>query len=279
VQAFTGPGDNVIVQPPVYGPFFRSVKETGRTVVENPMRLEHGRYVMDFDQLRRVLSSAKLFILCNPHNPGGRAWTREELSTLSSLCEAAGVLVVSDEIHADLVFKPNTLTPFRSVNAKSLTLYAGSKTFNLPGLSTSMAYSEEKEVLDRFTRSLYGTGYHLPSCHGLAGNLAAFAHGAEWLDELLEYLAGNAVYAHEELKKFNIDMPVPESTYLGWMDCGRLNKGAGKELAAFFVEKAGLALNTGADYGTGGENFMRINLACSRSVLRAAMQRLEQALG
>lgn len=278
VNAFTQPGGNVIIQPPVYPPFFKSVKDSGRTIVENPLVMKNGRYHMDFDHLKQVISTAGLFILCNPHNPGGSCWSREELTTLSSICEEAGVLIVSDEIHADLVFKPNRLTPFRSVNARSLTLYAGSKTFNIPGLSTSMAYSEDADILEKFTHSLHSTGYHLPSCHGLAGNLAAFAHGAEWLDELLDYLKGNAEYVSKELAGMGISMPVPESTYLGWMDCRSLNKGNSKELAAFFTG-AGLALNSGADYGSGGEAFMRINLACSRSLLQTAMQRLKQAIG
>ncbi len=276
VEAFTKPGEGVIIQPPVYPPFFRAVRQKGRSVVENPLRLVNGRYEMDFEHLKSCITPAtRLFILCNPHNPGGRVWDRGTLETLSRICEAAGVLVVSDEIHADIVFAPNRFTPFHTVNPHSLTLYAASKAFNIPGLGTSLVYSERKELLQPLMDALFATGWHQPNCFGLAGTLAAFAHGGPWLDELLPYLAANAAYAHEALAKFGIAMPAPEGTYLGWMDCRSLGV---EDLPRFFIEKAGIALNSGADYGTGGQGFMRINMGCPRSVLREAMGRIERAL-
>ena len=276
VAAFTRPGEGVIVQPPVYPPFFQAVRQTGRVIVENPLCLDNGRHEMDLEGLKRCLTPAtRLLILCNPHNPGGRVWDRATLEALAEICRTAGVLVVSDEIHADIVFAPRCFTPFRAVEPASLTLYAASKTFNIPGLGASLVYSERKELRETLMGAIFATGWHQSNCFGLAGTLAAFTHGGPWLDELLPYLAANAAYAHETLARLGIDMPVPQSTYLGWMDCRPL---ALENLPAFFTEQAGLALNTGTDYGFGGEGFMRINLGCRRALLRTALERLERAL-
>ncbi len=282
ILAFTRPGDGVLIQPPVYYPFRQCVDGLGRVTVENPLRLEGDRYAMDFDDLRGKLAHSRLAILCSPHNPVGRVWTAAELERFGEECAGAGVPVVSDEIHADVVFGGRRHLPFASVPAGaapgSVVLYAASKSFNLAGLHTSAAVIPDEAVRAAFTSSMRSLGLFGAGIFGLEASKAAWLEGARWLEDLKAYLWRNFMF----LKGFlEAEIPCvrafePEGTYLAWLDC----RGTGLDDAALsrlFLHGARIALDDGPMFGTGGEGFMRLNLACPRSILEEALGRLARA--
>ncbi len=283
IETYSKPGDEVIVQPPVYFPFFDCVKGTKRKLIENPLKIENDRYTFDFDDLKaKITENTKLLLLCNPQNPGGMVWTKEELTELSHICLENKVMVISDEIHSDLVFNGNKHIPFATLSdeaAKNCAiLMAPSKTFNVAGLSTSLLVIPDKTKFARYERTL-GVG-HL-GMGNIFGSIAlenAYAKGDEWLEQLLKYLWQNYLlvksYFNEKLPKVKV-MPL-EATYLVWLDFSayKMNDEA---LSKFIVEKAKVGLNNGGRFGTGGDGWMRINIGCPKSVLQEGLEKLSIA--
>ncbi len=284
IKAFTVPGDKVVVQPPVYPPFFKSIRNNGCHVVHNPLKLEKGKYVMDFEDLERKIDDrVRLLILCSPHNPVGRVWGEEELKQISEICMRYNVLIISDEIHADLVYKGNRHIPLPLIAQefweRVVVLTAPSKTFNLAGLQTSSTIIADASLRKMFQVALENNGFMRPNIFGLAALEAAYNYGEPWLEALLSYLEQNLYFLKTFIKEKIRPLEVihPEGTYLAWVDCRALGM-AGPRLENFLVHKAGLAFNHGYIFGPGGEGFVRINMACSRQLLEEALQRLESAI-
>jgi len=283
VLAYTQPGDKIIVQPPVYHPFFFVIKDNKRQVVENPLLLKNGRFYMDFNDLEPKLIDAKMLFLSNPHNPGGMVWKKEELMQLAELCLKYNVLLISDEIHADLVFKPNKFIPVASLSSEiannTVSFIAPSKTFNMAGLSSSSVIISNKSLKARFDETLHTIHVGLGNSFGIAATEAAYNHGDTWINELLDYISSNIDFVENYLKKHvpQIKMIRPEGTYLIWLDCRDLNL-SDDELNRFFIEKANLGLNEGRTFGTGGNGFMRMNVACPKSIIEKALLNLKEAI-
>jgi len=283
VLAYTQPGDKIIVQPPVYHPFFFVIKDNKRQVVENPLLFRNGRYYMDFNDLEPKLKDAKMLFLSNPHNPGGMVWKKEELMQLAELCLKYNVLLISDEIHADLVFKPHKFIPVASLSSEiannTVSFIAPSKTFNMAGLSSSSVIISNKSLKARFDETLHTIHVGLGNSFGIAATEAAYNHGDTWINELLDYISSNIDFVENYLKKHvpQIKMIRPEGTYLIWLDCRDLNL-SDDELNRFFIEKANLGLNEGRTFGTGGNGFMRMNVACPKSIIEKALLNLKEAI-
>ena len=280
VMSFTQPGDSVIVQPPVYFPFFSAVKNADRVLVENPLIFGNGRYYMNFDDLeKKIQADTKILILCNPHNPGGMAWTEEELTRLGEICMANNILVVSDEIHSDLVFKRHKHIPFASISDEfamnSITCMAPSKTFNVAGLSTSFLVMPNKKIFDKYDNLMKGTHLYGGNIFGSIALEAAYSNGADWLDQLMDYVEENYNFVENYLKK-NIPQIVPmkpEATYLIWLDFSGLGI-KDLDVNARLI-KAGVGLNRGVQFGQQGKGFMRMNVGCPRSIIADALERMK----
>ncbi len=283
VLAFTNPGDNIIVQPPVYFPFFSAVKGNDRRLLFNELKLSNGRYVMDFDNLEKLCQRATMMIICNPQNPGGSAWRPEELKKIAKICLRYNVLMVSDEIHADLVnvgFKHTVLASLSNKIAQNtITLHAPSKTFNLAGLSTASVIIPNAGLRKTYNKLVQNLHIDMGNIFGNVASTAAFNNGDEWLDQLLKYIDGNLTFAEHYFKENipEIRMIKPEATYMVWLDCRAL-KMDDKELNKFFIQQAGLGLNPGAQFGRGGSGFMRMNLACPRATLIKGLEQLKTAV-
>ncbi len=285
VLALTQPGDGIIVQPPVYFPFFSAVNENGRRLIENPLKLENGRLCMDFDDLEAKAAGASMILISHPHNPGGSVWTSNELLRLAEICLKHKVLMVSDEIHSDLIFKPHRHIPLASLSeeiaAQTITCNAPSKTFNLAGLATAYLIIPNKSILDKYNDML-NDKLHLGmgNIFGAEALKAAYRKGDDWLAQLLHYVWGNIGYVVDFCNSHlpQIKPVVPESTYMIWLDCKAMNAGS-DELKKFFLQKAGIGLNEGKMFGTGGEGFMRMNVACPRATVEKAMHRIRDASG
>jgi cystathionine beta-lyase len=284
VRALTRPGDGVVVQTPVYFPFFPAVEKNGRRLIRSSLRYEGSRWLMDFDDLAHKLDDgARLLILCSPHNPVGRVWTREELTELGRLCLERDVLVVSDEIHADIVFKPHRHVPFASLSSdlaeRTVTCWAPSKAFNLPGLNTSFVVASNRKLLDLYRLESQRTGFEMGNIFGLTALEAAYAHGGEWLDEAIAYIAANADFAAEFVRARLpvLDFIRPEGTFLGLLDCRRLGLDD-KALGEFFLRRAKVYFNDGPRFGQEAAGFVRMNIACPRSRLAEALERIVRAL-
>lgn len=282
--AFTQPGDSIIVQPPVYFPFFSAVHAHDRTLVYNGLKEENGRWVMDFEALvRSVDEKTRMIIISNPHNPVGRVWTSEELKELGNICIKNNILILSDEIHCDLVLPGFKHTPFATLSdeiaEKTITCIAPSKTFNLAGLSTSdviISNPSLRKTFNRITENLHlGNG----NIFGTAASVAAYTNGHKWLDTLLDYIDHNADYVKDYCSKMIPEIiPVqPEATYMIWLDCRKLGMD-GKELQNFFVNRAGIGMNEGSTFGPGGEGFMRMNVGTTHQTVRQAMEQIEKAV-
>ncbi|ASB50768.1 MalY/PatB family protein [Alkalitalea saponilacus] len=285
VQAFTKPGEGVIIQPPVYPPFFGVVKDFDREVVENPLiEQQEGYYVMDYDHLEEVASKPenKLLLLCHPHNPVGRVWTTEELIRMGEICKKHNVIIISDEIHCDLVLYGNKHIPLATISPElaeiTLTCMAPSKTFNLAGFSTSYMISSNPDLLKAARAQVMGYHLHMGNTFGALALEAAYNHSEYWLEELIDYIEGNMDFVTDFIKT---EMPEvkarkPEATYLLWMDF-RSWKMKSTELKNFMVNEAGLGLNDGVTFGKEGRGFMRMNLASPRSVIEKAMTQMKSA--
>jgi cystathionine beta-lyase len=284
VRAFVKPGEKVVLQSPVYPPVFRSIESNGAELLNNQLKLENGQYVIDFADLEEKLKSgAKMLILCNPHNPVGRVWNREELMKIGELCLQYHVLVVSDEIHSDLVYPGQKHIPFAALSEElamnSIVCTAPSKTFNLAGLQTSNIIIPNPELRRVFKEVLALNGISHPNIFGLVAMEAAYNEGEEWLDQLLNYLQENLNYLLQYLES-NISWVkaiIPEGTYLVWLDFRELGLKP-KALQAFLLKNARVAMNAGYTFGPGGEGFERLNIACPRSVLQEGIQRIAQAV-
>jgi cystathionine beta-lyase len=285
IRAFSAPGDAVVIQGPVYYPFTGCVQENGRRLVNNRLIYEGGAYRMDFADLERKLDSerAKLLLLCSPHNPVGRVWTAEELAELGRICLKRGCVIVSDEIHMDFILGGRRHRMLTSVDPAleeiAVILTAPSKTFNLAGLHISNTLIPNPDLKRRFSAEVSASGISQLSVMGLAACQAAYLHGEPWLEELLAYLEGNLALAREfaERELAPVRLVECEGTYLLWLDFNPLGLGEAA-LNRLIVEKAGLWLDPGTMFGEGGAGFQRINMACPRSVLRGALERLAGAL-
>jgi cystathionine beta-lyase len=283
IQAYSKPGDKVVIQPPVYYPFMNQILGTGRQIVENPLKIIDGYYVMDFEDLaEKIDDRTKMIILCSPHNPIGRVWKREELEKLAEICREKDIIIVSDEIHNDLILGDIKHTPTAIISEdalqRTITLVAPSKTFNLAGLTNANAIIPNKKLRDDF-QAIVRKGSGHSNIFGMIAQDAAYNYGEAWLEELLTYLRGNLKYLEEFIaeKMPRLKLYPLEGTYLAWIDCTFLGMND-EELNEFMLKKAKLWLDEGTLFGTGGSMFMRVNLACPRSILEQALENLEKAV-
>lgn len=284
VRTVTEVGDAVMVCQPVYYPFMDAIEDNGRKLVISELKYEDGRYTVDYEDFERkiVENKAKAFILCSPHNPVGRVWTREELERMGDICLKHGVFVLSDEIHADFTFGCHKHTVFASVKKEyediCAVCTAPTKTFNLAGLQISNIYIPNDKIREAYIKELGRVGYCECGSMGLTACVAAYEHGADWLDELKEYLTKNLNLVHKILKEVpQIKLVEPEGTYLVWLDCRSLNL-SDEELQNLMERKAGLWLDDGYIFGKSGSGFERINIACPRSLLKTALEKFVGAL-
>ena len=285
VQAYTQPGESVLVQPPVYYPFFRAINSNGRKLIENPLVLKDGKYYMDFEDFEKKIidNDVKLFIMCSPHNPVGRVWTEEELKTIGDICLKHNVKIVVDEIHCDFVRPGHTHTMFLKScpECKDITISctAPSKTFNLAGLQASNIWIPNEELRDRFNQVLEQIGFFTLNNMGIVACEAAYSQGEEWFDQCKDY-----IYANYEFMKEYIEKNIPqlrvmelEGTYLAWVDFSALGM-TSEEVNDLICNKAKLWLDEGKLFGSQGDEYQRFVLACPRATLEAALERLKDAI-
>lgn len=285
VQCFTQPGDKVIIQPPVYHPFRLVPTRMGREVVYNPLKLEDGVYKMDFEQLESLIDKdCKMLILSNPHNPGGIVWEKEALVKLAQICSAHGILVISDEIHAEMTYPQFRHHPFATVSPEaavcSVTFMAPSKTFNIAGIVSSYAIVPDAQLREKFYSFLEAGELNAGTIFAFTATKAAYTYGAEWLQQMRSYVIENVNFVDEYLKKNipQIKAYRPQASFLIWLDCRELGLSQ-PDLVHLFEDKAGLALNDGTMFGKEGEGFMRLNVGCPRSILSKALESLKKAIG
>ena len=285
VQAFTEPGDAVIIQQPVYYPFSEVIADNGRRIVDNTLELkEDGKYHINFEDFEQKVKEThvKLFLLCSPHNPVGRVWTKEELKKIAAICRKYDVIVVSDEIHEDFVFNgKHQVFADLSEDAKNrtITCTAPSKTFNLAGLQVSNIWIANPKLREKFKKQIAAAGYSQLNTLGLTACEAAYRYGGEWHAELLGYLKSNLNFLREFLQTRlpEVKLIEPEGTYLVWLDFGSLGL-TEEQREELLTKKAGIWLDSGAIFGAAGEGFERINIACPRSILKDALERIERAV-
>lgn len=282
IEAFSKPGDGVIIQPPVYFPFFDSVKGTGRELIENPLRIENGRYYFDLEDLKKKITpQTRILLLCNPHNPGGMAWNEKELTELARICIKNKMMIISDEIHSDLIFDGFRHTPLAGISEEiaqnCVVCMAPSKTFNTAGLTTSFLIIPNKRHFVAYERVMRLPHLHMGNIFGTLALEVAYTHGEEWLTQLLKYIQEN--YSLLE-KFFNENLPEvkvmrPEATYLIWLDFSAFD--LTNEILNQKLIDAGVGLNQGVQFGKQGSGYMRINIGCPRSVLEEALFRIHKA--
>jgi cysteine-S-conjugate beta-lyase len=283
VLAFSKRRDKIIIQPPVYFPFFDAVKNHGRKLVYNQLIMDSGRYRMDYENLKKLCrEGARMLILSNPHNPAGNAWAADELQRMAEICLKYNVLIISDEIHCDLVNRGFQHTVLASlspeIEANTVTMVAPSKTFNLAGLATASVIISNPVLKKKYRKVLDALHIELGNVFGNVASEAAYTQGDEWLEQLLDYIDGNIHtlidFAEKHLPQVKVIRP--EATYMLWLDFSATGM-SDKELKKFMIEKAGLGLNEGTQFGSGGEGYMRINLACPRATLLKALEQLKAA--
>lgn len=283
IDVFTEPGDGILVQTPVYHPFLDLARSHGRRLVENPLIHDADGWRMDLEGLEEGARHAKALILCSPHNPVGRAWRRKELAAVSDICSRHDVLVLSDEIHADIVFRPSVHIPFALAGGaaadKALTFVAPSKTFNIAGLNASAVVIADPARRKVFTERFRDLGMPRTNVPGLVALEAAYTHGEQWLESLLLHLSGNAAFLEDAVRTrlSPLRLRRPEATYLAWIDC----LGLGLDEAGierFFAKDAKIGLNRGGMFGTPGTGWMRLNFGTSRALVEEAVERIEGAL-
>lgn len=283
VKLFTQPDDKVLIQTPVYSEFYDVVEAWDRTVVENPLQEKNGTWSIDFADFEKKLADVSIFILCSPHNPLGIVWTKDELTKIAELCIQHKVLLVSDEIHSDLVFHGKTHIPVASISKKiadnTITCISGTKTFNLAGLQASTTVfpnAQYKATFDSFWAKM---DILRNNAFSLIAMEVAFTQGEEWLDQLLPYLENNfdfiVDFFHKNIPQ--IKPTKPDATYLVWLDCRKLGL-SNEELRSFMIEKAGLGLNEGYTFKRNLQGYMRLNAACPKSVLEKALKQLQEAI-
>ncbi|MDO4165641.1 MAG: MalY/PatB family protein [Bacteroides sp.] len=283
IKALTTPGDGVLVQTPVYNCFFSSIRNNGCTIVSNPLVRIGNTYVIDYEDLEQkaVNPKTRLMLLCNPHNPAGRVWTREELERIGDICLRHGVTVVSDEIHCELVYPGHTYTPFASLSERflnnSITCLSPSKAFNMAGLQIANIVSSDADVLRKIDRAININEVCDVNPFGITATIAAYNEGEEWLSQLIDYLYQNYLYMKHFCTEYLPHFPLTDlqGTYLVWMDCRTLGIPS-EELEEQLTEKAKLWLNAGTMYGPEGEGFMRWNIACPRTALVEGLKRFTE---
>ncbi len=286
IQTFSEEGDRVVIQPPVYHPFFDLIRNNRRKVGEAPLRVdETGCYRMDLEALERELAKegSKVFILCSPHNPVGRIWSRDELQKVGELCERYDVSILSDEIHQDIAYEGHQHVPIASLDPelskRCITFSSPAKTFNLQGMISAFAIATDRRARLELQKALRADHIVLENALSIVACSAAYEEGEEWLDELLHYLEGN----RKELLNFfgerdlGIHSHSTEGTYLAWLDCRGLGL-SDEALQRFMIEKAGVALNAGSAFGKEGRRMMRLNFGCPRSLLREGLEQIETAV-
>ena len=284
ILAYTNPGEKVLLQTPVYYPFFSSVRDNDRELIMNPLKNSKVYYEIDFSDLEKKLADkVKIMIFCSPHNPIGRVWKLHEVEEVLRLCTKYDVILVSDEIHADLVFKGHKHIPVGSVSEeadkKIITLVSPTKTFNIAGLSVSAAFIPDVDLRRRFKNTLNKNAACMLNIFGLTAAETSYTSCANWLDELLEYLEDNlstlVEYFLDNIPQIKVIQP--EATYLAWLDCNNLVVSKDK-LMDFFVNKAGVGLNDGRTFGDEGTGFCRLNFACPRATLLEGLERIKKAV-
>jgi cystathionine beta-lyase len=279
VRSLTEPGDGIVIQQPVYYPFETSIKQTGRHLLINELVYSEGRYSINFDDFEEKIKQAKMFILCNPHNPVGRVWKTDELVRMGEICLRYGVKVIADEIHEDFIFSGHKHIVFAAFNQDfadiTVTCTSPSKTFNLAGLQHANIFISNKEMRNKFKEEYARSGLSQPGIMGLIACKAAYEDGSQWLEQLIDYLTGNMLLLKTYLSKHipKIKFIEPEGTYLAWLDCNELGFSAPK-LDEILLHKGKLWLNSGISFGKGGKGFVRMNAACPSSVLHNALERL-----
>ena len=281
IKAFTKEGESVLIQKPVYYPFFNIINSLQRKVVNSSLILKNNHYEIDFDDFERkiVQENVKMFILCSPHNPGGRVWTKQELQKISEICLAHNVLVVSDEIHSDITFGSNVHTVYGSLSEQalknSIICTAPSKSFNLAGLQFSNIFIADEKLRKAFSEELDKTGYDEPSVFGIVAATAAYSEGDDWFDSVKSYIWENILFAKKYIEEnaSQIKVLVPEGTYLLWLDFSKTGL-SDSEINDRVLNKAKVWLDRGSMFGKEGEKFQRINCATPRIILEDALKRI-----
>ena len=283
INALTEKGDKIMIQPPVYHPFKQVINATGRKLVTNPLKLVDNHFEMDFESMEQNIKGCKVFILCNPHNPGGVVWSRETLEKVAEICEKNQTLVFSDEIHADMTLPPHHHIPFAMINEQakmnSITFMSPSKAFNMPGIVASHVIVFHPSVRRRLFFYLMENDLDAGNVFAFNAVKTAYTQGEEWLKQMLQYVQGNIDYVTGYLKKKmpKIKVMQPEASFLLFLNCNELGFSTQKGLEDFFVDKAHMALNSGTLFGEEGKGFMRLNVASPRKRIEQAMSQLEEA--
>jgi cystathionine beta-lyase len=284
VQCFTQPDDEIVIQPPVYHPFIHIIKNNNRSLVYNELKVVKGKFEMDFEDLEsKITSKTKMLILCNPHNPGGKVWSLSTLRKLDKICSKHKIIVISDEIHADMVHTGSKHIPYATVSAKasqnSITFMAPSKVFNMPGLISSFYIIPNSDLNREYSDYLNASESNSGNIFAYQATVACYARGENWRVQMLKYVKGNIDYVIDFLNEYlpQIKPMRPDASFLIWLDC----KGLGMEtdeLYKFFAHKAGLGLNKGTMFGPGGEYHLRMNVAVPRRIIEQAMMQLKKAI-
>lgn len=284
IQSYTEEGDKIIIQPPVYHQFKRCIESNNRIIVNNPLKYENNKYFMDFEDLEsKIDSKVKMMILCNPHNPGGRVWKQEELKKLGDICLKHNILMLSDEIHCDLIFKGYKHIPIINVDKKfediSLICISPTKTFNLAELHVSNVIIPNKDLRDKYLNTVYKNAVEGINVLGIEAMKAAYKHGEGWYRDMLKYVEDNynflCNYIEEKIPQLKVTKS--EGTYLAWIDFRGLSMNC-EQLREFMINEARVLFDEGYVFGKEGEGFQRINLACSRTILKEALDRICMAM-
>ena len=280
LMAVTEPNDKVIIQPPVYHPFALTVKSNNRRLLENPLKLVNGKYEMDFDDLRKKIDKdTKALLFCNPHNPVGRVWSEEDLRELGNICVENNIIIISDEIHSDLIHPGHKHIPIASlskeISMQTITTFAPSKTFNLAGILSSVVVSENPRYRRAYDRLSHQFHFFIDNILGTHALIAAYNQGENWLKQVMSYIHDNYLFAKEF---FNKNMPEVEvhdleGTYLLWLDYNKIFE-TEEQLQNYFLKKAKVAPNFGIDFGENGKGFARINLAAPRKFIEEGLNKL-----
>ena len=280
--AYTNKGDGILVQPPVYFPFFTAATDHNRTLLENQLKYEDGGYYIDFDDFENKARSATMFFLCSPHNPVGRLWTRDELERIGNICVENNVIIISDEIHNDLILPGHTHVPIATISKEiadiTITCIAPSKTFNLAGMATSSLIISNEELRQKFEKQLNAMHLSLGNIFGAVASEAAYNYGDIWLEELVNYVNSNIKLFIDGLKHTKIKAITPEATYMVWLDFKETGL-SDDDIKHKLINEAGLGLSHGPMFGSGGEGFQRINLATPVSVVEEALEALKMTFG
>ena len=279
LRLFTSKSDGIIIQPPVYWPFFDVIESNSRMIVENTLLLQDDRYIMNLEDLKEKAKGAKAIILCNPHNPVGRVWTKDELEDVAKIAEENDLLVISDEIHMDIIYKPNdfvSMVEIERIHDRLVVLSSPNKTFNLAGIQSAFAIVPNPRIRKIIEKEVNSLHLQLSNVFSIIATMEAYKSGDDWLNDLIEYLEGNINFVLERLQKTCVKAKKPEGTYLMWLDfriCGI----PFEDLPRILVEK-GVWLQDGRKFGDTGKGFMRMNIATPRSILEEALSRIIRAV-